>query len=424
MSDHKKVFLSYRRAHSVWLARSVYQWLQKEGFDVFMDVENLDSGEFPAVILHQIEARAHFLVALTPGALERTVDKSDWLRLEIEHAIRQERNIVPVFADQFTFDSEERKLRGKAFPPKIKELSRRNGVSVPNEYFEPAMVKLRDRFLKKEVSAPIKPAPVAEKNLVERMTINAKYAAVADVNPFGLEWQWPGQKTALKPPRLERAKLGLGWRWTEVPMAMGYVLQKSEDEGFTSPVQLCDGSETAYPPPLEFSLADAFQPLWDEYYRVKAKGGFAFSDSPWSNVVKVEGRLNPPSKVSQDDAKMSSLFKTMTLTAPRLEPDGTGWKWTMVFGAFGYVLEASSNRLFANARTVYDGPDQRYSPPPPKPNPGYISPSEGLTFSYFPETEELGLTPGRTYLRVKAKGAPYLDDSPWSNVVETKTTIP
>src|SRR5262245_9550808 len=199
MSDQKKALLSYRRTLSAWLARSVYQWLRGEGFDVFMDVENLDSGEFPALILHQIEARSHFVVVLTPGALRRTIDKGDWLRREIEHAIGQERNIVPLLADNFTFDSEERTLGGKAFPPKIKELSRYNGVNVPSDYFDPAMIKLRDRFLKKPVSVAIKPAPAAEKSIIERMSINAK---LADANPSENVWQWLG-RPLWKPPGFE-----------------------------------------------------------------------------------------------------------------------------------------------------------------------------------------------------------------------------
>jgi hypothetical protein len=41
---------------------------------VFMDYDGIASGNFDAVILENIRARAHFLVLLTPTALERCSD--------------------------------------------------------------------------------------------------------------------------------------------------------------------------------------------------------------------------------------------------------------------------------------------------------------------------------------------------------------
>ena len=92
----------------------------------------------------------------------------------------------------------------------------------------------------------------------------------------------------------------------------------------------------------------------------------------------------------------------------------------MVFGASSYLLEASSSPRFEETRTVYNGPDERYSPPPSKSLLQYESPFR--TPNRIASRYSLGdfeLDSGRTYLRVKAKGSPFLDDSPWSNVVET-----
>ena len=66
----KTVFLSYRRTNATW-ALSIYQNLTTKGFDVFFDYKGITSGDFESVILENIRARAHFLVALTPSALER-----------------------------------------------------------------------------------------------------------------------------------------------------------------------------------------------------------------------------------------------------------------------------------------------------------------------------------------------------------------
>ncbi|MET0188491.1 MAG: hypothetical protein ABW212_05795 [Pseudonocardia sediminis] len=56
------VFLSYRREVSWPLAQAVRGELVPHGFDVFVDTQNIDSGEFERVILREIERREHFLV--------------------------------------------------------------------------------------------------------------------------------------------------------------------------------------------------------------------------------------------------------------------------------------------------------------------------------------------------------------------------
>ena len=66
--DDKKVFISYGRELSSGFVRSDYGHQTGRGYDVSMDIESIDSGEFRRIILGQIEARPHFLALLTPGA--------------------------------------------------------------------------------------------------------------------------------------------------------------------------------------------------------------------------------------------------------------------------------------------------------------------------------------------------------------------
>src|SRR5574341_300850 len=70
-APNKTVFISYRRNVSAFIARAIFLDLRAHGYDVFMDVESIDSGTFDSIILNQIAARAHFLVILTPGTLNR-----------------------------------------------------------------------------------------------------------------------------------------------------------------------------------------------------------------------------------------------------------------------------------------------------------------------------------------------------------------
>ena len=98
----KTVFLSYRRTDSSW-ALAIFQNLTNRGYDVFIDYNGIASGNFERVILENINARAHFLVLLTPSALERCGEPADLLRREIETALANQRNIVPLMLEGFDF---------------------------------------------------------------------------------------------------------------------------------------------------------------------------------------------------------------------------------------------------------------------------------------------------------------------------------
>ena len=100
----KTVFLSYSRTNTPW-ALAIFQNLTQHGYDVFFDYDGIASGDFERVILANITARAHFLVLLTPSALERCGDPADWLRREIETALANHRNIVPLLLEGFDFGS-------------------------------------------------------------------------------------------------------------------------------------------------------------------------------------------------------------------------------------------------------------------------------------------------------------------------------
>src|SRR5215472_16561188 len=135
----KTVFLSYRRANIPW-ALTIFQNLKRHGYDVFIDYKGIASGSFERVILDNIGSRAHFRVLLTPSALNRCREPGDWFRREIETAIDLQRNIVPIFLKGFGFNSPQiaSQLTGK-----LVALQSYNGLTVPADYFDEAMARLR-----------------------------------------------------------------------------------------------------------------------------------------------------------------------------------------------------------------------------------------------------------------------------------------
>lgn len=150
----KTVFISYRRTN-YFHARAVELELTNTGYDVFLDYDSLDSGAFSQIIVNQIAARAHFLIVLTPSALERCIDPDDWMRKEIEEAIDHQRNIIPLLFDNFDFRTAQQYLISE----KLALLPNYNGLEVPISFFNEAMERLRTRFLNKPLELILHPIP-------------------------------------------------------------------------------------------------------------------------------------------------------------------------------------------------------------------------------------------------------------------------
>jgi len=167
---NNSIFISYRRSVSEFIARAVFQDLRAHAFDVFMDVENIDAGEFDKIIMNQIAARPYLLVILAPGTLDRCSEPGDWLRREIEWAMDLKRTIIPLMTSNFSFEAAKPHLTGK-----LAELSRYQALSVPHDYFDAAMDRLRTRFLK-PVSTPTLAIPDSEQAEVQRKIEQAEAA--------------------------------------------------------------------------------------------------------------------------------------------------------------------------------------------------------------------------------------------------------
>src|SRR5271167_1633098 len=181
----KTVFISYRRTNVPW-ALAISQSLTHSGFDVFFDFTGLASGDFETVILENIHARAHFLVLLTPSALERCGDPGDWLRREIEAALDNQRNIIPLMLEGFDFGtpSISNQLTGK-----LASLRKFNAMTLSAEYFDAAMEKLRNKFLNVALETIVQPASrEASQAATDEKSAVAKAPAVAEEELTAQQW--------------------------------------------------------------------------------------------------------------------------------------------------------------------------------------------------------------------------------------------
>jgi hypothetical protein len=124
------IFISYRREPSADLARYLHQMLTEAGAEVFLDVEDIDSGRFEAVIRQQIAQADHVLVILAPTTLD-----SEWVRKEVQTALQTNRNIIPLLLPDFKMDTH--------VPPGLDDLRRIHGVPYNHYFADASLEKLK-----------------------------------------------------------------------------------------------------------------------------------------------------------------------------------------------------------------------------------------------------------------------------------------
>ena len=94
------IFISYRREGGREIARVIKAELEKMGFSVFLDFDELNDGHFEKYIIQAIDSSSVFMLILSPNALDLCIDEGDWVRKEIEYAIKKNCHIVPINPDQ------------------------------------------------------------------------------------------------------------------------------------------------------------------------------------------------------------------------------------------------------------------------------------------------------------------------------------
>ena len=90
------IFISYRRKGGADKARPLKSELERRGYNVFLDFDELKDGVFDQRIMDAIDEAPIFLVILSAHSLDRCKNDNDWVRKEIEYAISKRRHFVPV----------------------------------------------------------------------------------------------------------------------------------------------------------------------------------------------------------------------------------------------------------------------------------------------------------------------------------------
>lgn len=136
MEKKYDVFISYRRDGGQDTARIIRDELRARGFRVFFDVESLRSGKFNEQLFDRIRECNDFILVCSTCALERCVEKDDWVRQELACALKEGKNVIPVLLRGFEFPPVE------ALPEDIRDVCYCNGLSASFEHFDAFIDKL------------------------------------------------------------------------------------------------------------------------------------------------------------------------------------------------------------------------------------------------------------------------------------------
>lgn len=141
------IFISYRRS-SYDTANLVATRLRAEGYSVFFDMETLRSGKFNEQLYNVIEQCKDFVVVLPPNALDRCVNEDDWVRLEVCHAMKHNKNIIPIMLNGFQWPN--------PMPKGMEELCNYQAITASAiEYFDLALERMQQRYLISKTHLPV-----------------------------------------------------------------------------------------------------------------------------------------------------------------------------------------------------------------------------------------------------------------------------
>ena len=90
------VFISYRRKTGANDARLLEQALKARKFKVFFDYNSIRDGRFDERIYAAIEEAPVFILVMSSGSLDSCVQQDDWVRIELEYALKLVKKIISV----------------------------------------------------------------------------------------------------------------------------------------------------------------------------------------------------------------------------------------------------------------------------------------------------------------------------------------
>lgn len=192
-----RIFINYRREDTSNSASRLYEWLtERYGEDqVFMDVDAIEPGLDWAKAIDSAVGSSDLVLALIgsewmPTLTSRLNDDDDFMRHELETALRRDIRIIPVLVDGAKMPS------AVELPESLTGLTRRQAFEMRDERFrfdKQELLKRVDRALGIVGEAPPAPPPAVEPaETVKPAQTPAPPATVSDaaLSAELAKWNW------------------------------------------------------------------------------------------------------------------------------------------------------------------------------------------------------------------------------------------
>ncbi|MBR6824980.1 MAG: toll/interleukin-1 receptor domain-containing protein, partial [Oscillospiraceae bacterium] len=161
MNKKPNIFISYRRSGGEDFAGRLFSDLRHDGYDLSFDVETFRPGKFNKQIYYHINKCNAVILILPPNALDRCVNEGDWLRLEIAHALKKKKLIIPIMLRGFTWPDE--------LPKDIDDVRYYHGLTYESSLYSEIYKKLLG-LLDKAFSSKTGPKPAPDEVKVDTVS--------------------------------------------------------------------------------------------------------------------------------------------------------------------------------------------------------------------------------------------------------------
>ena len=146
------IFISYRRKGAKTEAVLLYTLLKQKGYRVFLDFDSLHSGKFSEEIREAIAGCTDFILLIHPTAFNRCSEPNDCFTMEVECALRENKNIIPILLNQRTFPTN--------IPKELEGIKDFNGIQfLPLEYADTMVSRLINQYLTVQPAEAAEPLP-------------------------------------------------------------------------------------------------------------------------------------------------------------------------------------------------------------------------------------------------------------------------
>lgn len=141
------IFISYKRKN-IATANNLYYRLTTKGYSTFFDLDEMRKDDFDKQIFSYIESAKDIFVILDKGSLDGCKKdhwddinhpNQDWFCIEIAHALKYNKNIIPILLDDFKMPKEY------YLPKKIKGLAKKNAPEFSFAFFNEYLDNLKNK---------------------------------------------------------------------------------------------------------------------------------------------------------------------------------------------------------------------------------------------------------------------------------------